>query len=312
MIQILNIKALASVQDLGRYGWRRYGIGHAGAMDTLALRAGNALLDNPDDAAAIEITLGFMQVRFEQDTPFCITGAFYLADLDNLPVHSYWRYTAKRGQVLTLHRAVQGMYGYLCVQGGFDVPQVLGSRSTDLKAALGGLEGRYLKTNDKLATCGTEKVLSRIGIAPIDMAIRIHALPSSEYNAFNRTAHYRFWQDTWTLQSDSNRMGYRLSGSALSMTEPIEMLSHAVQFGTVQVPPNGLPIILMADTQTTGGYPKIASIAQADLGRLAQVRFGGKIRFQMIDEPTAHHLLKKDEIYLHQIRKIAHAHRLEC
>lgn len=304
MIKILQTSSFAAVQDLGRYGYRRYGIGHAGAMDALALRAGNLLLGNPEGAAALEVALGGVRLRFECDTAFCVTGAVYEADLDGEPVHSYWRYTARKGQVLNMVRAVQGMYGYLCVRGGFAVPEVLGSRSTDHKAAFGGFEGRAVREGDCLPTGSDGLVLDRIGIAPIGFSSVIHAVPSAEYGLFGKTAHYRFWQDEWMLQSDSNRMGYRLGGSPLELQQPAEMLSHAVQFGTVQVPPSGQPIVLMADAQTTGGYPKIAAVAAADYGRLAQVRFGSKIRFKMVTPQEARGLHRKNQAYLNQIKRI--------
>ncbi|WP_338809306.1 biotin-dependent carboxyltransferase family protein [Neisseria leonii] len=305
MLVIKQAAAPAAVQDLGRYGHRSSGIGHAGAMDTLALRAGNLLLGNGENAAAVEIALGGLTLVFARDTAFCLTGAAYEADLDGRAVYSYWRYTARAGQTLRLVRAVQGMYAYLCVQGGIDVPEVLGSRSTDLKAAFGGFHGRSLAAGDELPTFSDGRSLTETGIAPIALTNRIHALPSSEYHLFSQKAHYRFWQNGWTLQSDSNRMGYRFGGGGLDRVQEAEMLSHAVQFGTVQVPPSGQPIILMADTQTTGGYPKIAAVAQADLGRLAQIRFGSKVYFQAADAAQAARLLRRNEAYLNQIRRIA-------
>lgn len=305
MITVVQTSAFASLQDLGRYGCRRYGIGHAGAMDALALRAGNLLLGNPEGTAALEVALGSVRLRFECDTAFCMTGALYAADLDGEPVHSYWRYTARKGQVLNMVRAVQGMYGYVCVRGGFAVPEIMGSRSTDHKAAFGGFCGRAVREGDCLPTGSDGLRMSRIGIAPIGFPHIIRAMPSAEYGLFGKTAHYRFWQDEWTLQSDSNRMGYRLSGPQLELRQPAEMLSHAVQFGTVQVPSSGQPIVLMADAQTTGGYPKIAAVAAADYGRLAQVRFGGKIRFQMVTPQEALALHGKNRAYLNQIKRIA-------
>lgn len=307
MMFVADIQSIAHIQDLGRYGLRRYGIGHAGAMDTLSLRAGNLLLGNPEGAAAVEIALGGMSVSFAHDTPFCITGAVYEAQLDGEPVYSYWRYTARRGQTLKLIRAVQGMYGYLCVYGGFDVPAVFGSRSTDLKAGFGGFEGRCLKKGDEIPLKHKGFEAKHVGIAPPTPSHRIHALPSSEYGAFTRRAHSLLWQNAWTLQSDSNRMGYRFGGNALERTVKTDMLSHAVQFGTVQVPPSGQPIILMADTQTTGGYPKIATIAMSDLGRLAQIRFGTKVFFKMVTPLEAKKLLQKNQAYLHQVKQIAQA-----
>ncbi|MBF0803186.1 MULTISPECIES: biotin-dependent carboxyltransferase family protein [unclassified Neisseria] len=306
MMYVAEAQAMAHIQDLGRYGLRRYGIGHAGAIDTLSLRAGNLLLGNPEGAAAVEIALGGMSVSFDRDTPFCITGAVYEAQLGGEPVYSYWRYTAHKGQTLKLIRAVQGMYGYLCVQGGFNVPQVLGSRSTDLRAGFGGFEGRCLRKGDEVPLLRRSGAQARcVGIAPPTPSHRIHALPSSEYGAFTRRSHSVLWQNAWTLQSGSNRMGYRFEGETLELAEPLEMLSHAVQFGTVQVPPGGKPIILMADAQTTGGYPKIACVAAADLGRLAQIRFGSKIFFRMIAPHEAAQLQRRNQAYLNQIKRIA-------
>lgn len=304
MMRVHSVQAIAHIQDSGRFGLRRFGIGHAGAMDTLALQAGNVLLGNPASAAALEIALGGIEVSFSRDTPFCITGALYEAELDGQPVYSYWRYTARKGQTLTLKRAVQGMYGYLCVAGGFDVPEILGARSTDLKAAFGGFQGRCVQAGDEIAIAADARKLPVVGIAPIPFTNCIRALPSSEYAAFSTEAQQTFWQQGWVLQSSSNRMGYRLQGGKLELAQPLEMLSHAVAFGTVQVPPSGEPIVLMADCQTTGGYPKIACVAAADLGRLAQIRFGGKIYFQTASAAEAAALQRKNQIYLNQIKRI--------
>ena len=280
MMRIHSVQAIAHIQDLGRFGLRRFGIGHAGAMDTLALQAGNLLLGNETGAAALEIALGGISVSFTRDT-------------------------ARRGQTLTLKRAVQGMYGYLCVAGGFDVPEILGARSTDLKAAFGGFQGHCLQAGDEVPLGAGARSLSHIGVAPITPATSIRALPSSEYAAFGLDAQRALWQQPWVLQSNSNRMGYRFSGETLALAQPLEMLSHAVPFGTIQVPPSGQPIVLMADTQTTGGYPKIACVVAADLGRLAQVRFGSEIYFQICSAEEAAKLHLKNQIYLNQIKRIA-------
>lgn len=304
MIEILTLQARATVQDLGRFGLRQFGISHCGAMDKLALQAGNLLLENAPNCAAIEIALGGMQVKFLQDTAFCVTGAFYEMHLEDKPVYAYWRYFARAGQVLTMMRAKFGMYGYLCVQGGLAVAEELHSASTDVRAQLGGVEGRYLQAGDVLATHSDGRYLGEIGIAPIPLKDRIFSLPSSEYEAFKRKSQYHWWQNKWTLQSNSDRMGYRFLGEPLELNEPLEMLSHAIQFGAVQVPPNGQPIILMADAQTTGGYPKIAHVIEADLGCLAQVRLGSTVKFEMVDLATAAKCRRQNEVYLNHIRRI--------
>lgn len=304
MIYITNVTAFAHIQDLGRYGLRRFGIGHAGAMDPLALQAGNLLLKNAENAPAIEIALGGLTLTFDCDTPFCLTGALYEAELDGQPIYSYWRYTAKARQTLKIKRAVMGNYGYLCVAGGFLVPEVLNSASTDLKAGFGGFEGRLLKAGDHLPTARNNEALSTLGIEPIAFTNRIYATASSEYDAFSPESQVRFWQQGWVLQSNSSRMGYRFAGSQkLSLNSPLEMLSYAAPAGTVQVPPDGQPIILMADAQTTGGYPKIACVAHADLGRLAQNPFGSPVYFEQVSHQQAVELTQKNANYLNNIRR---------
>lgn len=304
MIYIEQISAFAHIQDLGRFGYRSLGIGHAGAMDSLALQAGNLLLKNNENAPAIEIVMGGMTVTFDCDTPFCITGALCDAELDGEPIFPYWRYTAKTRQTLKIKRITKGNYAYFCVAGGFLVPQVLGSCSTDLKAGFGGFQGRLLKAGDNLATGLRDTYLSPMGIEPIDFSNHIYATASSEYEHFTPESQQQFWQQGWVLLQNSNRMGYRFKGSEkLALNSPLEMLSYAAPAGTVQVPPDGQPIILMADAQTTGGYPKIACIIHADLGRLAQNPFGSAVYFERVNLEQAVALHQKNQVYLDNIRR---------
>ncbi|VEI76640.1 Allophanate hydrolase subunit 2 [Mannheimia haemolytica] len=309
MIYIEKIQGFAHIQDLGRYGYRHLGVSHGGAMDSLALQAGNLLLKNANNAPAIELTLGGMRITFDCDTPFCLTGALVEAELDGTPVFSYYRYTANARQTLTIKRIVLGNYAYLCVAGGFLVPQVLGSASTDLKAQFGGFQGRMLKAGDSIATGRRDSRLSLLSIAPIDFTSRIRATASSEYEAFTADSQERFWQQAWQLQNNSNRMGYRFAEKALELTASLEMLSYAAPSGTVQVPPDGQPIVLMADAQTTGGYPKIACIIQADLGRLAQNPFGSTVQFEQVSREQAVEIYQKDQNYLDTIRRKANEAR---
>lgn len=304
MIEIVSIQTRATIQDLGRPGYRHLGVSHCGAMDKLALQAGNLLLGNDPNAAAIEVVLNGIELRFLQDMAFCVTGAFYDMRLADREIYAYCRYYGKKGQTLTLSRAKIGMYAYLCVKGGFNVPMELGSASTDIRASIGGLEGRYLQAGDKLSTHSDGRYSSEIAIAPIPLKHHLYAVPSSEYAAFKRKSQYYWWQTKWTLQSNSDRMGYRFQGEPLELIKPLEMLSHAIQFGTVQVPPSGQPIILMADAQTTGGYPKIASVIDADLGQLAQVRLGSRVTFEMVDLAQAAKCRRQNDVYLNHIRRI--------
>lgn len=303
MIYIEKVQGFAHIQDLGRYGYRHLGVNHGGAMDTLALQAGNLLLENANNAPALEITAGGLTLTFDCNTPFCFTGALVEAELDGIPVFSYFRYTAKARQTLTLKRIATGNYAYLCVAGGFLVPQVLGSASTDLKAQFGGFHGRMVKAGDNLPTGLRDTKLSMIAIEPIDFTTRIRATASSEYEAFTADSRERFWHQGWKLQANSNRMGYRFAEKALKLTTSLEMLSYAAPSGTVQVPPDGQPIVLLADAQTTGGYPKIACIIQADLGRLAQNPFGSAVQFEQVSREQAVEIYQRDQDYLDSIRR---------
>ncbi len=243
---------------------------------------------------------------FERDTPFCLTGAVYQAELDGELIYSYWRYTARKGQTLKMVRAVQGMYGYVCVAGGFDVPEVMGSRSTDLKVGFGGHQGRMLQKAIISPSAKVRRNCPKSALPRYRLPIPSTLFLLSEYAAFSEKGRLNLERETWTLQSDSNRMGYRFDGQPLTLSQPLEMLSHAVQAGTVQVPPGGKPIILLADAQTICGYPKIATVAAADLGRLAQVRFGSKVKFKIIGLKEATALRRKNQAYLNQIRRITH------
>lgn len=319
-MKILAVTGLGSIQDLGRFGQRSQGIGVSGAMDTWALQAGNALLDNPLDTPAIELTLGGITVTFEKDGMFCLTGAMLEAFLDGTKITNGWQVLAKAGQTLKITRAVQGMHGYICVKNGFAIHKILGSASTNLKAEFGGLNGRLLAVGDTLPEIGSS--LSDIGDGMIGIDsyreprfIQMNAyhmpiirvMRNSEAEMFTDTALKQFVEHTWKLSSSSNRMGYRLEGDTnLELDKPVQMNSHGVAMGMIQVPPQGQPIVLMADTQTTGGYPKIATVIEADIGRFAQIRFGQKCQFRWVTYEEAIEARSHRQRYIARIQKMIH------
>lgn len=304
-MKILTANALASIQDFGRFGYRSMGVGRNGVMDSWALQAGNALMKNDLNEPAIEVALGELSIQFEEQISFCLTGALYEAYLDDKRIPCYWRINAQAGQTLKLLRPLQGMYSYLCVHGGFDIEPVLCSASTNLKAGFGGFEGRYLKADDSLKV-RTHSSLPVIGVARLMPTHTIRVIKSSEYECFTPSSREDFESQQWQLQSSSNRMGYRLAGSlALELIEPIQMSSHGVDIGMIQVPPQGQPIILMADAQTTGGYPKIATVINADIGLMAQIRFGKTCNFIVVELEQALYEQQKRRHYIDQIKEYA-------
>ncbi|WP_133649561.1 biotin-dependent carboxyltransferase family protein [Paraburkholderia flava] len=328
MIDVIRAGVLTTVQDLGREGYRHLGIAMGGALDRLALEVGNRLVGNRPDAAGLEITFGPVVLRFARATRVAITGTEFGATLDGQPVHSWWSLPVRAGQELTLHAAKRGMRGYVCIAGGIDVLPMLGSRSTDLAAAFGGLGGRALRDGDRLPLGA---ISSRHGLGPdapefgvkapewckfslapeplrrgrhpagLAWAEPIRVLPGPEYDSFTEDAQQAFWSDEWVVTPNSNRMGYRLSGTELARTRKTELLSHGVLPGTIQVPPNGQPIVLMSDAHTTGGYPKIGAVIRADLWKLAQVRLNGGLRFVATTPDEARRALRDERTYLQQI-----------
>ncbi|WP_075180710.1 5-oxoprolinase subunit PxpC [Pantoea sp. 1.19] len=280
MLTILRAGMLSTLQDGGRTGWRQLGIGLSGALDLPALQTANLLVSNPAAAPALEITLGQFSARFERDGWLALTGAGCDARLDGRTVWTGWRVPFRAGQILEMKKPLRGMRSYLAVDGGFEVPEVLGSRSTDTNAGFGGFYGRRLQEGDMLPL-GTpaHRLQTVAGVRQLLWGNRIRALPGPEYHEFSAESQEAFWRTPWQLGAQSNRMGYRLQGRKLHRPNGRELLSHGVFPGVIQVPPGGQPIVLMADAQTTGGYPRIACVIEADRYHLAQVRLGDPIHF---------------------------------
>ncbi len=318
MIDIERTGALNTVQDLGRTAFRHLGVSVSGVMDPLALRAGNLLLGNDENAAAIEVQVFPLRVRFLQDTAIALTGADCRALLDGVELPPWWGCRVQKGQVLELRYPRSGARGYLCVAGGIDVPLVLGSRSTALRGGFGGVHGRPLVAGDRLLlgeATGTVP-LAGIGIAPPSVALRdsfaqtddgvlqIRAIPSGEYALFAND-HARFWHQRWKISLQSNRTGYRLSGEPVLPSQVIEMRSYGLIPGIVQVPPAGEPIIQLSDANTAGGYPKIACVIEEDLWRLGQLQAGQSIQLIQSDAKQAIVVRQAIDGWLARLRDIS-------
>ena len=289
-IRVLRPGLLTTVQDHGRHGFQRVGLCPGGAMDPVSLSLANALVGNPLDEAALEITVIGPELLFEQDTLLAVCGAEFQGGFPhNRPV------LAKAGTRFNVGRAARGARAYLAVAGGFAVDPVLGSRSTFLPGQFGGFEGRALKHGDvlglrdsaaadrfsvlKKTKDGTVKWSSPPLTLPDREPILVHVIEGQHFASFDSNSQRAFFDTVWRVAPDSNRMGFRLSGPPLGRPQADEILSGPTCLGSVQVPPSGVPIALMADHQTTGGYPRIAEIASADVARLAQLAPGGKVHF---------------------------------
>lgn len=295
---------MTTVQDLGRRGLQHLGIVPCGAMDPVSHRMANALVGNPPMAATLECTVLGPELVFLRDTLVALYGAAFQARVGREAFPLNRPVMVRSGAVLAVGNATRGARGYLAIAGGFRTPAILGSRSTYVPAAFGGLAGRALKGGDVLVGADDLTHLSgqrfssvaRNGAVsktlfdsvrwsvpeltlPFGDAFAVRALEGRHWNQFDTGSQDAFFAETWRVSPDSNRMGYRLAGPRLTRTKPVEILSEPTCLGTVQVPNDGTPIALMADHQTTGGYPKIAEIAGVDIPGLAQLAPGGRVRF---------------------------------
>ena len=301
MIKVLRPGLLMTLQDLGRHGHQHVGLCPGGAMDPVSLALANALVGNDAGAAALELTVLGPDLEFERDTLVALCGAEFEVKLPlNRPV------LLEAGTRLAIGRALRGARGYLAVAGGFGVEPVLGSRSTYLPGGFGGLNGRTARRGDVLPLEEDSQEVSRERFSRLkrknDKTVRwsvppqtvpehepvvLHVLDGQHFASFDVASQRAFLDAVWKIAPDSNRMGFRLEGPKLARAADDEILSGPTCLGTVQVPANGMPIALMADHQTTGGYPKIAEIASADVPRLAQLGPGGTLHFARCSLETA-------------------------
>lgn len=304
MLNIIRAGLQTTVQDQGRNGLRGQGVSLGGALDAPALYAANLLVGNRGTDAGLEVTLGECTVEFTRDGWMALTGAGCDAYLDKQRIWTGWNYPVRAGQRLVLHRPKRGMRSYLAVSGGIDVPKVLGSRSTDLTGGFGGLDGRRLKDGDVLPLGEVRRVPQKSqGIKQLLFNNYIRVLPGPEYQEFSPEEQAFFWRTPWHLSPQSNRMGYRLNGHVLRRNSSCEMFAHGLLPGVIQVPHGGQPIVLMADAQTTGGYPRIACVIEADLYHLAQIRLGEPIHFIRCTLAEAQQAYKEQKIYLRQLER---------
>jgi len=303
---------LTSVQDLGRAGFRQSGVSVGGALDSHGLRVANALVGNEDDAAGIEVTLGRVRLRFEDERMLEWCGGGFTArigDANLPPGHCGF---VRKDDELTMVAPDRGARAWLAISGGIDVPLVLGSRSTDLRGGFGGYEGRALRDGDVLhlnkegrssnrpeGNGGFETATSW-GAPAIWAAVQnpnpvLRIVQGTDWNRFTDGAQRSLVNGAFSVTADSDRMGARLEGAELQRTDPSDLLSEAVTPGTLQVPPNGQPILLLGDCQTIGGYPKIAHVITVDLPIAAQLWPGKTVHFAEVSLEEAQRLLRERE-----------------
>ena len=304
---------LSSVQDLGRTGFRQSGVSIGGALDSHGLRVANAVAGNDDGAAGLEVTLGRVRLKFDDQRTVAWCGGAFSVRIGETTLRPGRCGFVGKGEELTMIAPDRGGRAWLAISGGIDVPLVLGSRSTDLRGNFGGYHGRALRDGDELALNkegrfpnrprskeGGLEVVAPWG-APETWTVidnrnpLLRFVPGTDWDRFTGGAQRSLVNGAFVVSSDSDRMGARLEGPELQRTNPGDLLSEAVAPGTLQIPPNGQPILLLGDCQTIGGYPKIAHVITVDLPIAAQLWPGETVRFAEVSLEEARRLLRERE-----------------
>lgn len=309
-IEVIEPGLLTTVQDLGRFGSQQYGVPVSGAMDAWALRAVNRLVGNPEGAAALEITLAGPVLRFDGPGVIAVTGGDLGARLDGRPLVPWHSVGVPPGAELSFGGPRDGLRAYLGVAGGIEVPLVLESRSTLLKARLGGFMGRALAAGDRVPVGEVDMAGGRVGwqlprtlVPAYGHSHTLRVVMGPQDNAFTEDGLRTFLSGSYTLAPQSDRVGCRLTGPQIAHRRGADIVSDGTAFGSVQVSGDGLPIVLMADRGTTGGYTKIATVATADLSRLAQAAPGDRVRFVRVGLDEAVALLRAARSGLDRIER---------
>ena len=299
-LTILSPGPQSTNQDEGRFGLQSTGFSPGGAMDVYSMKLANILVGNAPGTGAIEMTLMGISAQFDCDCVIALTGADMAPSIQGKPVEMYQAVEVHAGDVLSMKTAQRGMRTYLAVAGGFDLPLAMGSMSTNLKCGLGGFHGRKLQKGDELPL-NQSVPLSLVGSRklppqnqyPDEITVRVMLGPQEDY--FTGKGVATFLGSEYTVTEKSDRMGIRLNGDRIENKNGVDIISDGIATGSVQIPPSGTPIIMMADRQTTGGYAKIATVISADLKKVAQARPGTHIRFAAVNECQAVRLRREEE-----------------
>jgi antagonist of KipI len=314
-LRIIKAGVLDTVQDMGRYGWQHLGINPGGVMDKLSAQVANILVGNDRHEPVIELHFPASSFFFEQPALISLSGADFSATINGDEVPTLHPVLVSKYSILQFHSMVKGARAYLAIKGGLDLTKWLGSNSTHIKASAGGYKGRSLQSDDEIRLGAAPDLCPLIGkkeyiVLPwkADTASNsedteeIHILPGNEFGRLAGSSKEKLNQQSYVVTNQSDRMGYQLKGEPLSVNTNEEVVSSGVNFGTVQLLPGGQLIVLMADHQTTGGFPRVAHVITADHSNLAQMKPGDTIRFKFTELATAENLLIKQHQHLLQLQ----------
>ncbi len=288
-VYVVKPGLLTTVQDRGRWGSQSFGVSVSGAMDVYSHRLANALAGNDADAATLEVTIAGPELEFDDARTVAVTGAVFEVTVDDRPIDLRSAVDVSAGSSMRFGRRLRGSRAYVAVAGGIATPSAFGSRATHLPSAMGGLDGRALRSGDRLPLGAPNRTSGPVRRLPIsessaawtlpDGRATLRVLPGPQLDRFLPAAWEALQSSPYNIAGDSNRMGYRLLGPSLDTGRTLDVISDATPTGALQVPASGQPILLMADRQTTGGYPKIASVISADISVAGQLGPGDTITF---------------------------------
>ena len=311
-IRVLKAGMLTTVQDLGRTGYQSQGFSVAGAMDVRSFKIANLLLDNPENEAVLEFTLIGPTLQFTSETIIAITGGDFTPTLNGEPVPAYEAVYVNRGDILKFGSARTGSRGYIAFSSYLDIPVVMGSRCTNLKSQIGGFKGRKLKDEDYIGFRIKRRYLPYFlsrKLKPDDFSAESETLRvvfGPQDDRFSRQGIETFLTEEYTVTSDFDRMGCRLEGPFIAPKDTTDMISDGIAYGSVQVPSHGKPIVLLSDRQTTGGYPKLATVASVDIPKLVQRKTDHRIHFTAISVEEAQKLYREEEKAYEKMRSEIH------
>ena len=307
-ITVLNPGLLTTVQDQGRIGYQQFGVSVSGVMDPRAATVANILVGNDDNEAVLECTMMGPQLQFDKANCIAITGGDLMPTLDGKPIPNYTAIKVEAGQVLKFTMPKTGCRAFIAFAGGLDVPEVMGSRSTYMKAKIGGVNGRKLEKGDVIGFRDPKAELKNMNFRSMasefvprkEYTVRVILGPQDDY--FTDAGIQTFLSEVYTVTPEFDRMGCRLEGAVIQHKDGGDIISDGIAFGAIQVPSAGKPIIMLGDRQTTGGYTKIANVITADFRILAQLKQGDKVRFEKVSIKAAQEALMAQRATLRLIR----------
>ena len=312
-ITVLNPGLLTTVQDQGRIGYQQFGVSVSGVMDPRSASLANILVGNDEKEAVLECTMMGPQLQFNQANCIAITGGDLMPTLDGKPIPNYTAVKVEAGQVLKFTMPKAGCRAFIAFAGGLDIPEVMGSRSTYMKAKIGGVEGRKLAKDDVIGFRAPKAELKNMNFRSMasefvprkEYTVRVVLGPQDDY--FTDAGIQTFLSEVYSVTAEFDRMGCRLEGAVIQHKDGGDIISDGIAFGAIQVPSSGQPIIMLGDRQTTGGYTKIANVISADFRILAQLKQGDKVRFEKVTVKAAQDALLTQRAALKTIRNALEA-----